>query len=55
MVSNLFTRYNSFYFIGICGVSMSALAKYCISLHKKTGGSDRDLSGAAHLKSLELW
>lgn len=52
MVSNLFTRYNSFYFIGICGVSMSALAKYCISLHKKTGGSDRDLSGAAHLKSL---
>lgn len=33
-------KYNSFYFIGIGGVSMSALAKYLIKMGKKVGGSD---------------
>ena len=33
-------RFNSFYFIGIGGVSMSGLAKYLLSLGKKVGGSD---------------
>lgn len=32
--------YDSFYFIGIGGVSMSGLAKYILSCGKKVGGSD---------------
>ena len=52
MSANFFTRFKSFYFIGICGVSMSALAEYALSLKKKVGGSDRDLSGAGKLRSL---
>ena len=52
MTSNFFSRYNSFYFIGICGVSMSALAAYALSLGKRVGGSDRDLSESGRLKSI---
>ncbi len=33
-------KFDSFYFIGIGGVSMSGLAKYLISLGKRVGGSD---------------
>ncbi len=33
-------KFDSFYFIGIGGVSMSGLAKYLLSLGKKVGGSD---------------
>lgn len=33
-------KYNSFYFIGIGGVSMSGLAKYLVRIGKKVGGSD---------------
>ena len=33
-------KFNSFYFIGIGGVSMSGLAKYLICRGKKVGGSD---------------
>ena len=33
-------KFESFYFIGIGGVSMSGLAKYLISLGKNVGGSD---------------
>lgn len=40
MHSNIVKEYNSFYFIGIGGVSMSGLAKYLIGLGKKVGGSD---------------
>ena len=36
-VSDIF---DSFYFIGIGGVSMSGLAKYFLSLGKKVAGSD---------------
>ena len=32
--------YDSFYFIGIGGVSMSGLAKYILSCGKKVAGSD---------------
>ncbi len=33
-------NFDSFYFIGIGGVSMSALAQYMLFLGKKVGGSD---------------
>lgn len=33
-------KFNSFYFIGIGGVSMSGLAKYLLSIGKTVGGSD---------------
>lgn len=33
-------KFNSFYFIGVGGVSMSGLAKYLLLLGKKVGGSD---------------
>lgn len=33
-------KFDSFYFIGIGGVSMSGLAKYFLSLGKRVGGSD---------------
>lgn len=33
-------KFESFYFIGIGGVSMSGLAKYALSLGKRVGGSD---------------
>lgn len=33
-------KFDSFFFIGIGGVSMSGLAKYLISCNKKVGGSD---------------
>jgi len=33
-------KFNSFYFIGIGGVSMSGLAKYLVQIGKKVGGSD---------------
>lgn len=52
MSANIFTRFKSFYFIGMGGVSMSALAEYVLSLKKKVGGSDRDLSALAKLKSM---
>ena len=37
---NLINKFSSFYFIGIGGVSMSALAKYLLKFGKKVGGSD---------------
>ena len=40
MHSDIISKYNRFYFIGIGGVSMSGLAKYLLSLGKQVGGSD---------------
>ncbi len=40
MHSDVIDKFNSFYFIGIGGVSMSALAKYLLVLGKRVGGSD---------------
>ena len=40
MHSDFVDKYNSFYFIGIGGVSMSALAQYLLGLGKQVGGSD---------------
>ena len=40
MHSNIVNQFNSFYFIGIGGVSMSGLAKFLLSLGKRVGGSD---------------
>ncbi len=37
---NITDKFDSFYFIGIGGTSMSGLAKYVCSLGKKVGGSD---------------
>ncbi len=37
---NIVSKYNSFYFIGIGGVSMSGLAKYLLNSGKRVGGSD---------------
>lgn len=51
MADNVFTRYRSFYFIGICGVSMSALARFCVLANKRVGGSDRDYRRSLSLKS----
>ena len=51
MTTNFFARYSSFYFIGICGVSMSALALFCLSVKKRVGGSDVNLAAASKLKS----
>ncbi|MCD7729783.1 MAG: Mur ligase domain-containing protein, partial [Clostridia bacterium] len=43
----------SFYFIGIGGISMGALAKYMLALRKKVGGSDeKDTPALTELKSL---
>lgn len=40
MCENFLNKFNSFYFIGIGGVSMSGLANYLLLLGKKVGGSD---------------
>lgn len=40
MCSDVIGKYDSFYLIGIGGVSMSGLAKYLLSLGKRVGGSD---------------
>ena len=40
MHSEIIGKFNSFYFIGIGGVSMSGLAKYLFGLGKRVGGSD---------------
>ena len=40
MHSDIVKKFNSFYFIGIGGVSMSGLAKFLMGLNKKVGGSD---------------
>lgn len=54
MSDNFLSHFGSFYFIGICGVSMSALARFCVLNKKKTGGSDRDLSGADVLRQFGI-
>lgn len=51
MKSRFFALYDSFYFIGICGVSMSALAMFAVSANKRVGGSDKNISAAGRLKS----
>lgn len=40
MKKNFLNEYKRFYFAGICGISMSALAKHCYFLEKTVGGSD---------------
>ena len=44
MRADIVKKYNSFYFIGIGGVSMSGLAKYLLGLGKKVGGSDASVN-----------
>lgn len=41
MSENVLAEYDSFYFIGVGGVSMSALAKILLALGKRVGGCDR--------------
>ena len=40
MKKNWLSDFYGIYFIGICGVSMSALAQYALMLKKRVGGSD---------------
>ena len=54
MKSKFFAEFDSFYFVGICGVSMSALAQFAVAARKKVGGSDRDLSSAGRLRALGI-
>lgn len=51
MADNILSHFGGFYFIGIGGVSMSALARFAVLSKKKVGGSDRDITSAAALKS----
>lgn len=44
MPESIVNEFESFYFVGIGGVSMSALAKILLSLGKKVGGCDRSQS-----------
>jgi len=47
-----FKRYKKIHFIGINGISMSALAKYCFSQGKTVTGSDTDGSDENGVKSV---
>ena len=51
MTDNILTQFGSFYFIGICGISMSGLARFAALSKKRVGGSDRDTSCADTLRS----
>ncbi|HIU61189.1 MAG TPA: hypothetical protein IAB69_00875 [Candidatus Coproplasma excrementigallinarum] len=48
-------KFNSFYFVGMGGVSMSALAGYLRSLKKRVGGSDINAASLSKLKSLGIF
>ncbi len=53
MGKNWLSDLDGIYFIGICGVSMSALAQYALMLKKRVGGSDSERGGRySLLKSL---
>lgn len=42
MAENFISEYDSYFFVGIGGVSMSALAKILLQMGKKVGGCDRE-------------
>ena len=53
MNKNWLSGFDGIYFIGICGVSMSALAQYALILKKRVGGTDPERGGRYFmLKSL---
>ena len=53
MRKSVLENYNTFYLSGICGVSMSAIAKHLVNLGKTVSGSDKELGSVAkELKKL---
>lgn len=50
---NNYTKYNHFFFIGIAGTGMSAIAQYLCGCGKKVSGSDRQFGNATKLQIQE--
>jgi UDP-N-acetylmuramate--alanine ligase len=55
MRKSIIEIYDTFYLSGICGVSMSAIAKHLLTLGKNVSGSDKDFGKTANqLKELGI-